>query len=85
MKTNREKDENEIITISEHSSGGGRGGYGVSTDFSLHNNKWEKLTETRGTRTYHQRHIYEMEDKTILISAFEELYIMIYPSEIILK
>ena len=83
LKTNREKDENEIITISEHSSG--RAGYGVSTDFSFHNNKWEKLTETGGTRTYHQRHIYEMDDKTILISAYEKIYIMIYRSEIILK
>ena len=83
LKTNRDKDENEIITISKYSSG--RFPYGVSTDFSLHNNKWEKLTETSHTRLYLHDHIYEMNDKTILITAFNFLYILIYPSEIILK
>ena len=79
LKTNREKDENEIITISEHSSG--MGGYGVSTDFILHNNKWEKLSETGSTWTYYIRHIYETDDKTILISGQKELYVLFYPTE----
>ena len=57
------------------------GGYGVSTDFIFHNNKWEKLSETGSTWTYYIRHIYETDDKTILISGQKELYVLFYPTE----
>ena len=80
LKTNREKNENEIIAISEYFSG--RGGYGLAGDFSLHNNKWEKLIHTfTSSWTYSLRHIYEMKDKTILISAQNQLHVLFYPQD----
>ena len=78
LKTNREKDENEIITISKVYSDFGGNGY--SEDFSLHNNQWEKLS-TYNLLTFRMTHIYEMKDKTILISAQNELYVLFYPVE----
>ena len=78
LKTNRENNENEIIAISKIFQG--RGGYSLIKDFSLHNNKWEKLLQTSGM-TFYLRHVYEMKDKTILISAQEKLYILFYPQD----
>ena len=80
LKTYREKNENEIIAISEYFSG--RGGYGQTEDFSLHNNKWEKLIETSTSSwSSYLRHIYEMKDNTILISAQSQLHVLFYPQD----
>ena len=78
IHTKREK--NELIVLSEYCSDRG-GGYGFAQDFSLFNNKWKKISKTHSTWSYSIRHIYETDDKTILISAQKELYVLIYPDK----
>ena len=78
IHTKREK--NELIVLSEYCSDRG-GGYGFAQDFSLFNNKWKKISKTHSTWSYSIRHIYETDDKPILISTQKELYVLIYPDK----
>ena len=54
--------------------------YGCCFDMEVNNNKLEILSQTSDKWDYiNLRNIFEMNDKTILISAEEVLYALFYP------
>ena len=75
IKSKRAKED--IITTIEYSAG--YSGYGYVQDYSKNKNKWEKLSSTGSTWSFYLRHIYEMDDFTILVSAQHKLYVLFYP------
>ena len=55
--------------------------YGYCMDMKLNNNKLEILSKTLNKwGSINLRHIFEMNDKTILISGENVLYALFYPS-----
>ena len=78
LRTKREKEEIEIITLSENIQYMRR--YGYCLDMKVNNNKIEILSQTSDEWWYIDlRHIFEMNDKTILISGEKDLYALFYP------
>ena len=75
IKSKRAKED--IITIIEHSSY--CSGYGIVQDYSKDKNEWKEISNTGSTWTFYLRHIYEMDDFTILVSGQKELYALFYP------
>ena len=79
MKSKREKDDIDIFVMTEYSEY--ISSYGFMQDFTLINNKWEKLSRTFSTWNSNLHHILEMNDHTILISAYDYLYVLLYPQK----
>ena len=75
IKSKRAKED--IITTIEYSAD--YSGYGYVQDYSKYKNNWEKLSSTGSTWSFYLRHIYEMDDFTILVSAQDKLYVIFYP------
>lgn len=79
LRTKREKEEIEIITLSENQKH--MRSYGYCMDIKLNNNKLEILSKTVDKwGPINLRHIFEKNDKTILISGEDVLYVLFYPS-----
>ena len=75
IKSKRAKED--IITNIEYSAD--FSGYGYVQDYSKNKNNWQELSSTGSTWSFYLRHIYEMDDFTILVSAQDKLYVLFYP------
>ena len=77
LRSKRSKEEIEIITLNEHLAY--MPSYGYCSDYKLSANKGEIISKISDQWSDHIRHIFEMDDNTILVANQEKLYVLFYP------